>query len=582
MPDDDVLATAQSRLGRVLRGKYRLDRVLGIGGMAVVYAATHRNKKRFAIKMLHPELSIRENIRTRFLREGYVANSVEHPGAVAVLDDDIAEDGSAFIVMELLEGAPVDEVAARQGKRLPLGLTLSIGDALLDVLVAAHAKKIVHRDLKPANVFLTSDGRLEVLDFGIARLHDETSGEATATGTMLGTPAFMAPELAMAESTKVDAQTDLWAVGATLFTLLTGEFVHAGENASQLLIAAGTKPARPIGSVAKDVPPVIAAVIDKALAFDKAQRWAGAREMREALQEACVEATGGPIPPLPKSDAMVTGLEETLLPTSEGRPTATAFAPTVDSGAPKTDRVEGTARAKRARRPLVSFLLVAVAVAVVAGIAGKALIRGKTAATPSPSSSSSGSATAPSMPAAFASASAVQGSSVYPCRDTKRPLPPHGLDRTCSDDAVAWCSQSMSVVACCAEGLVPDGDEGACGCPASADPASAPAACNPTAQLVAGRLDPVEIQKVVRAKFGSVRLCYEDALRRAPTASGKVAIAFEIDRAGGIFFARVEEGTLPDAKAQKCVLELFRGLRFPPPVGGVVSVVYPIMFSPGD
>ena len=140
----------------------------------------------------------------------------------------------------------------------------------------------------------------------------------------------------------------------------------------------------------------------------------------------------------------------------------------------------------------------------------------------------------------------------------------------------------MSVVACCAEGLVPDGDEGACGCPASADPASAPAACNPTARLAAGRLDPAEIQKVVRAKFGSMRLCYEDALKRTPNAAGKVEIAFEIDRAGGIFFARVEEGTLPDAKAQKCVLELFRGLRFPPPVGGVVSVIYPVVFSPGD
>jgi eukaryotic-like serine/threonine-protein kinase len=580
MPDDEALATAKSRLGRVLRGKYRLDRVLGIGGMAVVYAATHRNKKRFAIKMLHPELSIRENIRTRFLREGYVANSVEHPGAVAVLDDDVAEDGSAFIVMELLEGAPVDEVWARQGKRLPLGTALAIGDALLDVLVAAHGKKIVHRDLKPANVFLTSDGRLEVLDFGIARLHDETSSEATATGQMLGTPAFMAPEQAMGESSKIDAQTDVWAVGATLFALLSGEFVHAGENASQLLIAAGTRPARPLGSVVKDVPASVVAVIDKALAFDKAQRWASAQKMRDALQTACAEATGSPIPPLPKTDAMVTGLEETIAPTSEGKSTATAFAPTVDSGAP-TDKVEAAPRATGGRRPLPGLAILAVAVVLLGGIAASVMMRGKTRAAPAASSSAPASGPAPSTPAALANVIAAQGSSVYPCAETKRPLPPHGLDRTCSDDAVAWCSQSMSVVACCAAGLVPDGDEGACGCPASADPASAPAACNPTAPLAAGRLDPAEIQKIVRARFGAMRLCYEETLKRAPSATGKVAIAFEIDRAGGIFFARVEEGTLPDAKAQKCVLELFRGLHFPPPVGGVVSVVYPVVFSPG-
>ena len=192
------------------------------------------------------------------------------------------------------------------------------------------------------------------------------------------------------------------------------------------------------------------------------------------------------------------------------------------SGAAEDRRGRGDCESEACAEAAGQILLLAVAVAVVTGIAGKALIRGKTAATPSPSSSPIGSATAPSMPAAFASASAVQGSSVYPCRDTKRPLPPHGLDRTCSDDAVAWCSQSMSVVACCAEGLVPDGDEGACGCPASADPASAPAACNPTARLAAGRLDPKEIQKVVRAKFGSMRLCYEDALKRAPNAAGRL------------------------------------------------------------
>lgn len=95
MSDDDALILARARIGVVLRGKYTLERVLGVGGMASVYEATHRNRKRFAIKMLHPEISSRESLRTRFLREGYVANSVMHTGAVAVLDDDIAEDGSA-------------------------------------------------------------------------------------------------------------------------------------------------------------------------------------------------------------------------------------------------------------------------------------------------------------------------------------------------------------------------------------------------------------------------------------------------------------------------------------------------------
>ncbi|HEX4516664.1 MAG TPA: serine/threonine-protein kinase, partial [Polyangiaceae bacterium] len=272
MSEPELIKMAEARIGTVLRGKYRLDRVIGIGGMATVYAATHRNKKKVAIKMLHPELSVRENIRTRFLREGYVANTVDHPGAVSVLDDDVAEDGSAFLVMELLTGQAVDEMAAAEGGKLPIGVVVAIADALLDVLASAHDKGIVHRDLKPANLFVTSDGRLEVLDFGIARLHDEQAVEATAAGSMLGTPAFMAPEQALAESTRIDAQTDLWAVGATMFALLTGDYVHEGTNASQLLVAAATKKARPVASVAKDVPAPIASVIDEALAFDKPER----------------------------------------------------------------------------------------------------------------------------------------------------------------------------------------------------------------------------------------------------------------------------------------------------------------------
>jgi len=332
MPDDEHKTIAEARLGRVLKGKYRLDRVLGIGGMATVYAATHRNKKRVAIKMLHPELSIRENIRTRFLREGYVANSVDHPGAVSVHDDDVAEDGSAFLVMDLLEGSSVEEVAAaKPGKKLPIALVLSIGDALLEVLIAAHAKGIVHRDLKPANLFLTNDGRLEVLDFGIARLHDETSSESTAAGSTMGTPAFMAPEQAQGMSDEIGGQTDVWAVAATLFVLLSGTLVHEGRNAQQLILAAATMKARSLASVAPEVPRAVVDVIDKALAFEKSERWTSAKEMRDAVRRACLEATGAPVEALPKMDH-VTGLEDTIAPGASGSSgSGDAFDPTVDA-----------------------------------------------------------------------------------------------------------------------------------------------------------------------------------------------------------------------------------------------------------
>jgi serine/threonine protein kinase len=283
----DLETIVHRRVGTVVVGKYHLDRVIGIGGMAAVYAATHRNQAEFAVKMLHPELSSREDIRSRFLREGYIANSVKHAGAVRVVDDDVAEDGAAFLVMELLDGTTVEDMWFRaEDRRVPLRPAMAIAYQLLDVLASAHTKSIVHRDIKPANLFVTSLGDLKVLDFGIARLRDATMNAITQAGTMLGTPAFMAPEQARGQSKEVDGQTDVWAVGATLFALISGRLVHEAESATMLLIKAGTAPARSLKSVVEDVPEPIAALVDKALMFAKASRWESAAAMRDALGEA--------------------------------------------------------------------------------------------------------------------------------------------------------------------------------------------------------------------------------------------------------------------------------------------------------
>ena len=294
MTESDVEAAARRRLGATLRGKYRIDRLLGVGGMAVVYAATHRNGREFAVKMLHPEISVHSDIRARFLREGYVANALKHPGVVAVLDDDVAEDGAAFLVMELLEGETVDALWDRSGRRLPLERAFVVGAQLLDVLGAAHARGILHRDIKPANLFWTREGRIKVLDFGIARIRDAAlaTTNATQTGMMMGTPAYMAPEQALARSHAMDGRTDLWATGATLFALLSGRTVHEGENAQHLLVKTATEPARPLASLAPQVPPVIAHVVDRALAFDPAARWPDAASMADAWRDAFTRVYG--------------------------------------------------------------------------------------------------------------------------------------------------------------------------------------------------------------------------------------------------------------------------------------------------
>jgi len=312
---------ASGRIGNLIKEKWRIETKLGEGATASVYLATHRNGMRVAIKMLHPELSRNKEIRSRFLREGYVANAVGHPGVVRILDDDSTEDGQVFLVMELLDGESLEARAARGGGRLPLEEVLWMTDTLLDVLAAAHAQGIVHRDIKPENLFVTRDGALKVLDFGLARVKLDSTRETTRTGLILGTPDFMSPEQASGNNASVDARADVWAVGACAFTLISGARLHAATSLHEHLVMITTSAPRPLARVAPHVPAPICAVVDRALALDKDRRWNDARSMQSALRA----ATGGePVigqEPQPSSrrDATAHGAD------SISRPTPTAF-----------------------------------------------------------------------------------------------------------------------------------------------------------------------------------------------------------------------------------------------------------------
>jgi hypothetical protein len=327
---DSVEARARGRLGQTLRGKYRLERLLGVGGMAAVYAGVHRNGRPVAVKLLHPELTLHEGIRDRFLREGQVANAVGHPGAVAVLDDDLAEDGAAFLVMELLDGATIESLSERSPLTVPA--VCSVGLQVLEVLEAAHERGVVHRDIKPANLFAMRDGTVKILDFGIARLREPGAASATQTGLMLGTPAFMAPEQALGRMSQIDARTDLWALGATLFTLISGRAVHEAESVQEALVKAATEPARSLGAVAPETPAWLIVVVDKALSFEQSARFATAREMHAALSANARDATPATLA------ALVAGADSAPggQPTKPARPLATHVA--VVAPAPATKR----------------------------------------------------------------------------------------------------------------------------------------------------------------------------------------------------------------------------------------------------
>jgi hypothetical protein len=189
--------------------------------------------------------------------------------------------------MELLRGASVADRADANGGRLLAVEAVWVVTELLRVLEAAHAHGIVHRDIKPENIFWTDDGRLKVLDFGIARLREDTpTTHRTRTGLVFGTPGYMAPEQALGRWSDVDARTDLWAVGATLFNLLTGESVHEGETDNERLVNAATRPARSLGRAMADAPQRLVAVVDTSLQFDQAKRYRDARAMRADLERA--------------------------------------------------------------------------------------------------------------------------------------------------------------------------------------------------------------------------------------------------------------------------------------------------------
>lgn len=278
--------------------KWHLDALLGIGGTAAVYSATHRNGMRGAVKVLRGFYASDPGVRQRFQREGYLANRVGHPGAVHVLDDDVTPEGEVFLVMELLDGSSLCELVERAGGTLDVETTLRIADGVLDVLAAAHDAGIVHRDVKPENVFITRDGSVKVLDFGIAFItspaRDET--RTTLAGAPIGTPAFMAPEQALGRWDLVGPQSDLWSVGATMFALLSGQVVFQEETVPQILAALRSQPVRSLAAAFPAAPPAVVALVDGALRRSFADRWIDARTMQQAVRDTYHAVFATPLP----------------------------------------------------------------------------------------------------------------------------------------------------------------------------------------------------------------------------------------------------------------------------------------------
>jgi serine/threonine-protein kinase len=274
----------------VLAGKYRIQRRIGRGGMAEVYAATHEVlQQTVAIKILLPDVAANSGATARFINEARAAARIRGENVAAVTDVGSLDDGTAFMVLEYLEGEDLEDYAMREG---PLAPELAVDFLLqaLQALAQAHTQGFVHRDIKPSNLFLSRrhDGAtiVKVLDFGISkapRLNESTEGHATSTRTVLGSPYYMAPEQARS-ARSVDPRADQWAVGVTLYRLLTGELPFGGETLTELLLEiVEATPLRP-RSYRPDLPEGLERVVLRCLKKDRAERFANVAELAQALQ----------------------------------------------------------------------------------------------------------------------------------------------------------------------------------------------------------------------------------------------------------------------------------------------------------
>ncbi|HTJ84456.1 MAG TPA: serine/threonine-protein kinase, partial [Polyangiaceae bacterium] len=253
--------------GDLVASKYRLIARLGQGGMGEVWSAAHvQTEREFAIKFMHQAIAATsEDARHRFIQEARASAKINHPNIIDIFDVGETEEGSLYLVMELLEGMSLGELLRAEPGYTARDLLVVLAGTL-SALVAAHAAGVVHRDIKPPNIYLHRDRatgviRTKVVDFGVSKILMGDEGFATHTGSLLGSPRYMSPEQAIS-ATSADGRADVWSIGVVMFEALTGRFPHEGDSSNSIVIAIAMQPPRSIHEVAPHLPLALRTLVD--------------------------------------------------------------------------------------------------------------------------------------------------------------------------------------------------------------------------------------------------------------------------------------------------------------------------------
>jgi eukaryotic-like serine/threonine-protein kinase len=265
--------------GQTIAGKYRLNQLLGAGGMASVWSATNMfTERQLAIKFMLPAVARTQEAARRFLMEAKVSARIDHPNVIEVMDVGQTEDGTLFLVMELLTGVSLETALKRQQPTMTLYEFSFVMIQVARALAAAHKRGIIHRDLKPTNIFLhkSRDGVAvpKLLDFGVSKFLDDEGQKnhaLTVAGTVLGSPLYMSPEQARGEN-DIDGRTDLFAFGGIMFEALCGTRAYEGTNFNQLIVAIATKPPKNIDELAPQMPESLREVVRACLVPERDKR----------------------------------------------------------------------------------------------------------------------------------------------------------------------------------------------------------------------------------------------------------------------------------------------------------------------